>query len=131
MQTKEEVLIRSGYKCSICGWGGAQCIVNVHHIHSKSDGGSDMTINQIVLCPNHHTVLQAIIDRSLERKDLEEFGFEEDEIHKLVVLARATTIFTLVNNVRTFTDSDISQALKDLYDSTMSEVDELKESLMT
>ena len=75
--------------------------------------------------------MQAIIDRSLERKDLEEFGFEEDEIHKLVVLARATTIFTLVNNVRTFTDSDISQALKDLYDSTMSEVDELKESLMT
>lgn len=42
-------------KCSICGWGEAAC--DVCHIVSKREGGTDSLDNIVILCPNHHRML--------------------------------------------------------------------------
>lgn len=51
-------------KCAICGFDE---VVEIHHIVPRSLGGTDEPSNVIVLCPNHH----ALVDRGLLRiKDL-------------------------------------------------------------
>lgn len=130
MQTKEEVLIKQNCKCAICGWGGNKSIVNVHHIHPKSDGGSDMTDNQIVLCPNHHSVLSALISYDINPENLENIGLDSEEIRKLKILAKATTVFTVINNISTYCDEETNNAISNLYDSVVEEVKLLKEELL-
>lgn len=45
-------------KCVVCGFDE---IVEVHHIHPKYLGGSEEPENLVLLCPNHH----ALIDRGM------------------------------------------------------------------
>ncbi len=45
-----------GGKCEIPGCGFDD-VLEIHHIISKKNGGSDDIENLLVLCPNHHTML--------------------------------------------------------------------------
>lgn len=47
-----------GGRCAICGFAD---IVEVHHLNSRALGGTDDLNNLILLCPNHH----AMIERSM------------------------------------------------------------------
>lgn len=51
-------------KCEVCAWAApfydALC---VHHIVPVADGGDDALDNLVVLCPNCHAVVHALIRR--------------------------------------------------------------------
>lgn len=46
-----------GNKCEKCGWAEANC--DVAHIIPRSKGGKDTRENALVLCPNHHRILDS------------------------------------------------------------------------
>jgi HNH endonuclease len=51
-----------GYRCQICGTNfeptyGVQ-VAETHHIEGMAAGGSDRVENLVVLCPNHHTLVE-------------------------------------------------------------------------
>lgn len=49
-----EVFAQLDKKCLICGFDK---IIDVHHLVSKSKGGTHDLSNLIVLCPNHHKMV--------------------------------------------------------------------------
>lgn len=53
-----EVYSKYDGRCAVCGFSE---VVEVHHIVSRAMGGSDMLSNLILVCPNHHSM----IDRGL------------------------------------------------------------------
>jgi len=48
---RRQTMIRDNYKCVICGF---DAVVDVHHITSRANGGTNDFSNLITLCPNHH-----------------------------------------------------------------------------
>ena len=54
----EAVKRTHGDRCMIpeCGWNLAAC--DCHHIKSKSQGGKYTIDNAIILCPNHHRLVE-------------------------------------------------------------------------
>lgn len=42
-------------RCAICGWDEAPC--DVCHIEPRKRGGPDVIENVVMLCPNHHRLL--------------------------------------------------------------------------
>ena len=51
-----EVLKRDGWRCQQCG---SQTNLQVHHIHSRSQGGDDLETNLITLCSECHIAVHA------------------------------------------------------------------------
>ena len=51
---REYVLHRDGHKCQHCGGKSKDKVLNVHHIISRADGGTDKPCNLITLCEKCH-----------------------------------------------------------------------------
>lgn len=51
-RTVSKIIARSGQGCMLCGWNEASC--DIHHIIEKSNNGSNLNSNLIVVCPNCH-----------------------------------------------------------------------------
>jgi len=43
-------------QCAICGWHAASC--DAHHIVPLKSGGENILSNMIILCPNHHRMVE-------------------------------------------------------------------------
>lgn len=57
---RKQAMKRDGNRCAICNF---DVVVQVHHITSRADGGTDEFHNLITLCPNHHAMADlGIID---------------------------------------------------------------------
>lgn len=63
-----------GDVCAICGWKETTC--DVHHIISRKNGGDNKLENLIVLCPNHHRMVEKklITQESLQSIWTEKYG---------------------------------------------------------
>ena len=75
---QKEVLIRDENRCLVCGF---DLVVDVHHITSRRQGGTDAPENLVTLCPNHHRMTHAGIisiecfrGRSIPGLDAETIG---------------------------------------------------------
>lgn len=53
---RKDILKNRGNKCEICGWTEASC--DVHHKTPRVNGGSHKHDNLIILCPNHHRMVE-------------------------------------------------------------------------
>lgn len=51
----QKIYEKYGGKCCVCGFTE---VVEVHHIISRSMGGTDEIENLILVCPNHHALIE-------------------------------------------------------------------------
>ena len=109
MTTKDEVIAKSHEKCAVCGWGGHVTIIEVHHILPKASEGDDFTTNQIVLCPNHHTLVTALIAGTLKVSDLGEMN---PQLEACKTLARACVYLRMIQAARNLGDDNTLHQVK-------------------
>lgn len=127
MQTKDEVLMRANYRCVLCGWGGASSIVEVHHLIPKAEGGDDMTINQIVLCPNHHALVTALIANTINRETLLETA--GDHTRMIVAVAKIAAYTKLLDTVKGFDDEELIRDLRRVQEVVHAQIEEVKNQI--
>lgn len=56
-RTRMKVIRRMNVSCCLCGWN--EEIIDIHHIISRKNGGSNNHSNLTPLCPNHHRLANA------------------------------------------------------------------------
>lgn len=74
-RTITKLLKRANKKCSICGWDDAT--LDIHHIISRSNGGSDNMKNLISVCPNCHRSIHVNGDAFKTIKELKEISLDK------------------------------------------------------
>ena len=127
MQIKDEVLDRAGYCCSICRWGGAPAIVEVHHLVPKVDGGDDMTVNQIVLCPNHHALVTALVNGHISTELLTTLARDHAPI--IIAIAKIAAYNKLMETVKQFDDEDLARDIYRIRAALQATIEEVKNQI--
>lgn len=63
-RTISKILKRANKSCSICNWNESTC--DIHHIIPVKNGGSNLSNNLIIVCPNCHRVIHTTNKYSIE-----------------------------------------------------------------
>jgi hypothetical protein len=92
------------FKCQLCGWEGFKTksggrYIEIHHLIPLSEQGTNEIDNLIVVCPNHHKMLDHSNTKIYERKkgEIEITIDEKAYLVKRNLLANLLTKFTLTH----------------------------------
>ena len=83
-------------RCIICGWDEASC--DVCHIIPKREGGTDSLDNVVILCPNHHRMLD---EGKIPREMLRHKASEQIKLIPTSLLSKIPHLVTIQSSSRT------------------------------